>query len=80
MEVGEDGTWTVEYVPEKGDVAMYATTSDGVYDVRSDTVDIVVETRSTDDPGTSSLAIILVAATCLAVLVTVGVMTLLRRD
>jgi len=80
METAEDGTWKVEYVPVKGDVALHATTSDGVYETSSDVMDIVVETRSTDDPGTSSLVMILVIAAAMAVLVTVGVMMLLRRD
>jgi len=79
MEVGEDGTWSYDYIPEEGDFGLYATASDGVHETQSLVEQIQLSGRTEDDGARSSLATTLLLAAGLAILITI-VAFLARRE
>jgi len=79
MEMGEDGVWSVPYVPERGDASLWVTATDGTHETDPEPVDIRVTVDSGGAEGASSLAMVLVAATALAVMVTIAAVLITRR-
>ncbi len=53
MDLGEDGTWSFDYVPEEGDFGIYATASDNAYSTRSVVQHVKVKEATEDDPARS---------------------------
>ena len=80
MEMGEDGEWSVVYVPERGDGSLWVSASDGVHTTSSEHVDVRVKVVSEGKGGGASLVFLLSAATAMAALVTIVVVLRGRRD
>ena len=79
MTVNSDGMWTYPYVPLKEDNIIWASTSDGVHEPTSQSVEIDVRKAATGGSAQTSLALEMVIATGLAVMLLVVVIIIRRR-